>query len=151
MRCYLDTSALAKWYLPELGAVEFERFLQRRGGGDVSSLGVLELRCTFARRRRAREITTGTEQAVLSAFREDLTSGVLGVHPLTDQDVGNATRLLDQTASIALRSLDALHLAVADRIGALELATADRIMRQAARHLGMKVHFFGQPKAKANR
>jgi hypothetical protein len=46
---------------------------------------------------------------VLSAFREDLASGVLGVHPLNDQDVGNATRLLEQTANIALRPLDALH------------------------------------------
>jgi uncharacterized protein len=142
-RCYLDTSALAKWYLPETGAAEFERFLVERGGGDISSLCGLELRCTLARRRRAGEIKRALESEILATFREDVASGVLRLHPIVEEHVQSGIALIDQVGRVPLRSLDALHLAIALGYDMAEMATADAVMRRAARQLGITIHYFG--------
>ena len=59
---YLDTSALAKWYLNEPGSDEFEAFIARRPGAIVSRLAAVELRCLPARRRRAGDIAPEIEE-----------------------------------------------------------------------------------------
>ena len=57
----IDTSALAKRYLPESGSDEFDRFLGRMPSVSISRLTVVELRCLLARRRRNHEIDAGAE------------------------------------------------------------------------------------------
>lgn len=49
---YLDTSALAKWYLNEPFSEKFEAFIQEYSTAAISRLTVVELRCLLARRRR---------------------------------------------------------------------------------------------------
>ena len=51
-RYYLDTMALAKWYLNEVGSEAFVDFLQGLRLAFVSSLTVTELRSLLSRRRR---------------------------------------------------------------------------------------------------
>ncbi len=43
-RAYLDTSALAKWYLNEVGSEAFVDFLQSLDSALISSLSVTEMR-----------------------------------------------------------------------------------------------------------
>jgi len=52
-RAYLDTSALAKWFLNEPGSEVFVAFLQGLGSAVISSLTVTEMRSLLSRRRRA--------------------------------------------------------------------------------------------------
>jgi hypothetical protein len=49
---YLDTSALAKWYLSEPFSEAFEEFIQEQETAAISRLTVVEFRCLLARRRR---------------------------------------------------------------------------------------------------
>lgn len=48
---YLDTSALAKWYLNESRSQEFTAWFQTQPDVHLSSLTLTEFRCLLARRR----------------------------------------------------------------------------------------------------
>ncbi|MBM3746284.1 MAG: type II toxin-antitoxin system VapC family toxin [Acidobacteria bacterium] len=135
---YLDTSALAKWYLNEARSEEFEAFLRQQSDAAISRLTVLEFRCLLARRRRSRELSDRLEKQVWSTFEADLRAGHLAVHPLEDAHVLLAIDLLARLRAHPLRTLDALHLAVALGAGCTAIATADRVLAGAATALGLE-------------
>ena len=141
---YVDTSALAKWYLPEPGSEAFVEFIVRQDGAVISRLTSVELRCLLARRRRAGEIAAGHERDAWLAFEDDIRAGHLQVEPLADGHAMRARHLLEQLRDLPLRTLDALHLAIAQSIRADVLATADLGMARAAQALGITVMTFGQ-------
>jgi predicted nucleic acid-binding protein len=142
-RCYIDTSALAKWYLEEPGSENFERFVNRQPVRAISRLVTVELRCLLARRRRTREISLGYEAQAYATFRGHLLAGVFVIQPLLDEHMIDALELLERLQSHPLRTLDALHLAAARTAGCDGIATADRVMAEAARAVGLTVEFFG--------
>jgi hypothetical protein len=59
---YVDTSALAKWYLNEAGSAEFVDFMRAQGRALISRLTVVELRSLLARRERSGEITAAYQR-----------------------------------------------------------------------------------------
>lgn len=140
---YLDTSALVKRYLPERNSDAFERYFSELGAARISRLTLVELRSTFARKRRETRLDHEQERAAMNEVRTDIQDGLLMVAPSTDADFIQAFRLMDDLASLPLRTLDALHLACAAALGATQLATADAVMRRAARHLNLDVAYFG--------
>jgi predicted nucleic acid-binding protein len=140
---YLDTSALAKWYLNEPGSEPFERFLLDRPKAEISRLTMVELRCMLARRRCAEEITPQIEHAAFRLFLDDVARGWLTVHPLADDHAHRALSLVERLEAHSLWSLDALHLVIAEAIGAETLATANRVMARAAEEMGLDVALLG--------
>jgi predicted nucleic acid-binding protein len=140
---YVDTSALAKWYLNERGSEEFEAFILFQERAAISRLTALEFRCLLARRRRAQDLSATAERDAFRQIRSDVFNGYLEVHPLLDEHVHTAIDLLERLQEHPLRTLDALHLAIASALGATVLATADRVMAQAAAALGLRVQAFG--------
>jgi predicted nucleic acid-binding protein len=136
---YLDTSALAKWYLNEPFAEEFEAFIQEQPTAAVSRLTVVEFRCLLARRRRAGEVTKSVESRVYASFEKDIGAGFLQVYPVADEHLIAALGLITRLGRYALRTLDALHLAIARGIHCRRLATADRTMAGAAKAAGLDV------------
>jgi len=108
---YLDTSALAKWYLNEPNSDTFEAFVRALPGAAISRLTTLEFRCLLTRRRRVGDITSAIERRVFSSFENDIRAGFLDVHPLEDHHVVAAAEVVNRLSRHALRSLDALHLA----------------------------------------
>ena len=142
MTSYLDTSAMAKWYLNEPFSDEFEAYIRTQAPADISRLTVLEFRCLVARRRRAGDIRKSVESTVYAAFERDVSSGFLRVHPIFDEYFVAALGLIEDLARLPLRTLDALHLATAKALDLDEIATADRTMASAARALGMEVTRF---------
>lgn len=139
---YLDTSALAKWYLNEKNSHAFVVWIGQQDDVHISSLTATEMRCLLARRKRAGEISTELEQQIFAVFTEDVEHGFLTRHPLTHDHAMAAIRLIDQLPQHALRTLDAMHLAIARSIGAGTMATADHIMAKAAESLAMDVMMF---------
>jgi predicted nucleic acid-binding protein len=139
---YLDTSALAKWYLNEPFAEEFEAFIQAQPGAAISRLTVVEFRCLLARRRRAREITKTIEARVVASFEQDIGAGFLLVHPVADEHLIAAVGLITRLSRYPLRTLDALHLAIAEGVHCRQLATADRTMAAAGKAVGLDVTRF---------
>lgn len=136
---YIDTSALAKWYLNESQSERFEAFIGAQRDAAICRLTVVEFRCLLARRRRAGDITATLETRIGDAFAADLASGTLTVHPVEDPDFGAAVILIRDLRKQPLRTLDALHLAVARRLDVGLVATADRVMAAACKELGIKV------------
>jgi predicted nucleic acid-binding protein len=141
---YIDTSALAKWYLNEPGSDAFAAFITAQSHGAISRLSALELRCLLARRRRAGEIGEAIETQAFDLLRRDIVAGHLTLHPLSDAHAQAATDLVDRLSPThSLRALDALHLAIAGACAAEVVATADRVMADAAEALGFEVARFG--------
>ncbi len=147
-RTYIDTSALAKWYVPEAGAEAFEAYMLGEAGEAVTSgLTGVELRCVLARKRRAGLITPEFERQAYARFAHQVGDGEMRLLPWEGTMFMAARELIDQLAEVPLRTLDALHLAVALATDAGELATADRVMGDAARRLGLRLRYFGAGEA----
>ena len=140
---YVDTSALAKWYLPEPGSEAFVDFIRRQDSAAISRLTTVELRCLLARRRRAGDITVQHERDAWSTFEADILAGHLHVEALADGHAISARDLLTRLEHLPLRTLDAFHLAIAQSLAVGLVATADRVMARAAEALGMTALMFG--------
>jgi predicted nucleic acid-binding protein len=141
---YLDTSALAKWYLNEPFSEEVELYIAGQSHLLISSLTIVEMRSLLLRRRRAGELDAALVERVWATFREDQAAGGLTVLELGEEHLQAATRLLDRVEA-PLRTLDAMHLALAESAGTRECATADRVLAAGARELGFEVATFFVP------
>jgi len=139
---YLDTSALAKWYLNEPFSEEFAAFIQEQPAAVISRLTVVEFRCLLAWRRRAGEITKTIESRVYAAFERDVGAGFLQVHPVADEHLIAALGLIVRLGRYPLRTLDALHLAIVQGLHCRRLATADTILAGAGKAAGLDVTRF---------
>lgn len=141
---YLDTSALLKRYIPEANSDAFDAYFAEQAPLSISRLGLVEIRCALARKRRNRQISAEREKAAINEIRTDIQDGILAIYPVGDTHFAEALHLIDHMTKVPLRSLDALHLTIAQSLDVHELATADAVLRQAAQSLGMKVAYFGQ-------
>ncbi len=139
MLVYLDTSALAKWYLNEAGSDLFVGWIQQQDDVHISSLTATEMRCLLARRKRMGDISSELEHQIFAAFMDDIECGHLSRHALSDQHAMAAIELINQLSQHALRTLDAMHLAIARSIGAQAIATSDHVMASAAESLQLKI------------
>jgi predicted nucleic acid-binding protein len=139
---YADTSALLKRYLHEAFSEEFDDFFRKRGPLAISRLGLVEARCSLARRRRNRLINLKLEQNAVKELNNDIRDGALQLHALADEQISHAFHLIESLPTISLRSLDAVHLAIARDIQAKGFATADKTQAEAATALGLTVHRF---------
>jgi predicted nucleic acid-binding protein len=142
MSVYVDTSALAKWYVNEAQSEEVEEYLREACPVSISLLTKVEMRSLLARRRRERQIDAETQAKILATFEGDIASGHLVLVPHTVESFLVAESLLGAHPETPLATLDALHLAVMRAAGIDELATADRVMAQAAQRLGMSCRSF---------
>ena len=138
-RAYLDTSALAKWYLNEAGSEVFVEFLQWLDSAVISSLSVTEMRSLLSRRRRIGDLSVELESVLFAALLEDIDRGWLQRYPLDDARFAEATNLIARYPEHPLRTLDALHLTVAADLAVSIVATADGVMADAALSMGLQV------------
>lgn len=141
-RAYIDTSALAKWYLNEPGSDAFVEFLQALDVAVISSLTSTEMRSLLSRRRRMGDLNVELESVLFAAFVEDIERGWLQLYPVDNARYAEANNLIDRHPQHALRTLDALHLAQAVYAEVSFLATADTVMAQAGRSIGLNVEQF---------
>ena len=135
---YLDSSALAKLYVPEPESDTLEAFLQGRRDLMISELAITEVLSAVARRRREGMITAHQALDIRDAVLADADSGSflrLDMSPVVHRE---AERLLFHIESVALRTLDALHVAAALLGLATHVVTFDARMRAAASHAGLK-------------
>ena len=135
---YLDSSALAKLYVPEPESDALENFFRDRQDLLISELAITEVLSAVARRRREGMLTASQSLEIRDAILADADSGSfhrLDMSPIVHRE---AERLLFNIESIALRTLDALHVAVALLGSATYVVTYDARMRAAALLAGLK-------------
>jgi predicted nucleic acid-binding protein len=136
---YFDTSALAKWYLPEENSNEVEKYIQEHGPVAISDLTVVEMRHLLAQHRREGNIDPNTEIKVFATFEEDIRQKFLICHPLSDGLAQGAVNLLSVLSDLPLRMIDAMHLVIAKEIQTDVLATADPVTAVGAKAMGFSV------------
>jgi predicted nucleic acid-binding protein len=139
---YLDTSALAKWYVAEACSEEVEDYIRAIHPAYISLLTTAEMRSLIARRTREGTIDAEAQARVLATFEGDIAMGHLVLLPHTVESFLVAESLIGAHPAIPLTTLDALHLGVMRSAGVTALATADRVMAQAAEALGMECEIF---------
>jgi predicted nucleic acid-binding protein len=143
---FLDTSALAKHYHPEVGSAEIDRLWDDAAQGlFVSRLSVLEIVSVFAGKVRAGAISVADFETLRRRFTADLTKRKrLSATRLLVAHFQEAERLLRQHGPAQrLRTLDALQLAVAldlHRKKAIDrVVSADRDLLAVAAVEGLSV------------
>jgi predicted nucleic acid-binding protein len=135
---YIDSSALAKLYVPEPESDTLDAFFQGRRDLMISELAITEVLSAVARRRREGMIAPHQALEIRDAVLADADSGSfhrLDMSPVVHRE---AERLLFNIGSVALRTLDALHVAAALLGSATHVMTYDARMRAAAMHAGLK-------------
>lgn len=139
---YLDTSALAKWYLNEQNSDEFSVYIQKLDVAIISSLTCVEMRSLLARRRRMSEIDVELESTIYTSFQDDISHGHLQLYHVENSNLEAAVNLIDRYPKYPLRTLDALHLAIVRSYGIASIATADEVMSEVAIEMGCAVRLF---------
>jgi len=139
---YIDTSALAKRYVAEVGSAEFDDFLVAEDAEFVvSPLVATELESILQRLMREARISAAYAERAREFFAVDLASALWSMRPFSASVFANAARSM-RDLSIPLATLDALHLACAIELRCEALASGDRRLLAAAAARGLRVHSF---------
>lgn len=136
---YIDTSALAKWYVRESRSDDFESWIRQTSSPTISSLTLVEMRCLLARRRRNGTLDEHAESRAHGFFMEDVDQRHLTVETIGDADIRAAAHLIARVRVHPLRTLDAIHLAICRSRDIPQLATADTAVAAVAEELGIEV------------
>lgn len=139
---YIDTGALAKWYLNEPNSDDFVSYLKSISRAVISSLTMTEMRSLLSRRRRMQELSPSLEEQIFSTFLMDIDQGFLIVEPMGPRYFEEATHLIAALPDIPLRTLDALHLAIVVKHHIKILVSADQVMIAAGNALKLQVKSF---------
>jgi predicted nucleic acid-binding protein len=105
---YIDTSALVKYYIAEIGSDWIRTLLEDPTSSAFTSLLTnVEAACAFARRRRENMLSLDDHDQLLAVFQHDFMYhyNVLGVESVV---IDKAKQLANQHP---LRAYDAVHLA----------------------------------------
>ena len=136
---YLDSSALAKLYLPEDESDRLDDLLRGRRDLMISELAITEVLSAVTRRKREGLIDAEQAFQIRDALLADAGSGVFDLLNLDPAVHREAERLLLGNASLPLRTLDALHVALALSGSSSHMITFDVRMRAVALQVGLRV------------
>jgi len=136
--CYIDTSFLAPYYLPEASSAAVERKLRSLPEGSliISPLVRTEFASVLSRKVRAQELDETDARRAMNALERHLNMRSLRMVDIIGRDFARATEWI-MTMKYSLRAPDALHLAVAVRQDAI-LWTLDRSLSSAAKQVGLE-------------
>lgn len=110
MIAYIDSSALAKRYISEIGSERVRSLFEEADYMESSALTELELTALFERAKKERFLDSPTYRKVTHYFQGDIQNGTLSlVHP-SQETWRKAKRLIQQRR---LRVLDSIQLATA--------------------------------------
>lgn len=132
MILYVDTSALVKVYVAEVGSAEVRGRIEQAEAVATALVTYAEARAAFARHQRERRLTLANlRRAVRALDRDWITYNVVG---LSDSLVHSAGELAERHA---LRGYDAVQLAAVLQLqhagGPVEFCAFDTRLSRAAR------------------
>ena len=142
---FLDTSALAKLYHPEIGSARMESLAQSTGAQMIiSELSLIEIESVFAAKVRTGAVARTALDHLRGLFSADIAQGRLDVVVLARRHFRNAGALGRRYGvDHALRTLDALQVSVAvdlwQRGITSELVASDRNLCKVATLEGLSV------------
>jgi uncharacterized protein len=136
---YIDSSALAKLYVPEAESERLDKFLRGRRDLIISDLAITEVISATARRKRDNLLTVKQASDIRAALLADAQGGSFRRVDLSPAIHREAERISLSAESTVLRTLDALHIALALCGPADRLITFDLRMADAAALYGLDI------------
>jgi uncharacterized protein len=137
---FCDTSALAKYYVPEAESAALASRLDSEDAVLVSELARVELMSVFHRRLRERKWTRERFQVAAGQFSRDDALKYWSWLPVKGLIVSAASQLyLSLPESVFLRASDCLHLVTALHEGFEEICTFDHHQKDAVQAIGLTV------------
>ncbi|MFZ2060416.1 MAG: type II toxin-antitoxin system VapC family toxin [Candidatus Binatus sp.] len=136
MIVYLDTSALVKLYVQEVGSREMKRLVAQADLVATSLIAYVEVRSAFARKHRSADI----DDAALKRHKHEFEQGWNRLDRLP-VDVTTIRRAGDLAEEYRLKAYDALHLATVDLMqvtlrSSVSFACFDDALNRAAAKMG---------------
>jgi len=136
---YLDTSALVKLYVQEVGSTEVKRAVAQADLVATSLLAYVEARSAFSRKHRLADI----DDAALKRHKREFEQGWnrLDRLPVDATTIRHAGDLAER---YGLKAYDALHLATVDLMevtlrSSVSFACFDEALNRAAARLGFRL------------
>ncbi len=138
MKLAIDSSALTKRYVLEVGSDQLNAYLQQASQLGVSIILVPEIISAMNRRLREAALSAADYRIVKRQMLNDIRDCT--VLQITPAVVAHSLHLLEENT---LRAMDALHVACALAWRADLFITADRRQLAAAENAGMQAAFVG--------
>lgn len=136
---FLDTSTVAKLYVPEAESDAVRVLLEATDAACISELARVELHGVFHRRRREGRWSHPDFLAAVRQFSRDQATGFWTCLPLDPAIMAAAAETYTTLApNVFLRASDCLHLMTALHHGFAEIHTHDQHQTAAATVLGLK-------------
>lgn len=140
MKLVLDSSALAKRYVLEVGSERLDDLLENASELALCIVLVPEVVSGLNRRQREGLLVLSDYKAVKKQLLNDVRDAV--ILQITPSVISSSIKLLENNV---LRAMDALHVACALEWKADIFATADRRQLAAAQNAGLHSEYLGQP------
>lgn len=134
MRLFLDSSALAKRYIAELGTERVVSFCRKAEEVVLSVICAPELISAFQRLLREHKLSTRQYRSLKKDLAADLAQAT--IVRLTEAVLSRTVETLEKTTA---RTLDAIHIASAFEASCDLLLSADHRQCEAARKMGLEV------------
>ena len=142
MKIYADSSFIVSLYTPDANSVKANRVL--RAGGVrlwLTTYGELEVINAMGLRVFRKEVSEEQLASSLLEFQNDLSTGLLKLHGLTDAIIERAVQLSRRlTVKIGARAADILHVAAAIELEVDYLYTFDEKQRKLAQTLHLELN-----------
>jgi uncharacterized protein len=134
-----DTSAVAKFYVPEKESAALRQLIEGEDGVCVSELVRPELMAVFHRRLRERIWSQRDFMAAIRQFQSDDLAGLWTWLPLDSQILrATAEAFATLPSDVFLRSSDCIHIVTALHHNFSELVTYDGHQLKAAATMGLR-------------
>lgn len=142
MIAYIDSSALVKKYIAEIGSDNLRGLLRHTSSLITSLLTELEMTAFFERSKRESRLDSSLYRQITAAFEKDSRTGNIGFIAIREEIMQTAKRLIKQRR---LRVQDAIQLssaliALKSAGQILHFICADHFLLDAARIEGLKCY-----------
>lgn len=142
MKAYLDTSALAKLYVPEKDSEHVVQWIEASKQSVIfSSFQELELKNAIALKKYRKEMDPSGISDVIKAIEKDKRNGLLVTMPFGWPEIFDLSidLAIKHSSTLGTRSLDVFHVAIASYCRCTHFLSFDDRQMLLAKAAGMKI------------
>ncbi len=138
MNLFVDTSALVKYYYPEVDSQEVERVMLGAERLYLCELSLVEFASALMKKIRMNELQNHEQQLIWEAFLSDIQAENVELIDLSQDDFRAAADLiLKYGKGRNLRTLDSLQLAAALKLTNGRFLSSDKELLSVAKDIGL--------------
>ncbi|MDI6717087.1 MAG: type II toxin-antitoxin system VapC family toxin [Actinomycetota bacterium] len=138
MNLFVDTSALVKYYYPEVDSLEVERVILEAERLYLCELSLVEFASALMKKIQMNELQDHEQQLIWEAFLNDIQAESIELVELSQDDFRTASNLiLRHGKDRNLRTLDSLQLAAALKLVDSRFLSSDKELLSVAKDIGL--------------